>query len=172
MGTIWSKAIDYLVQNARVLLDAPLVFIAALLLAWGAAYWLQGLRYQGTVDQKQSTIDGLKSQIDGLKDQIASLQLKIQERPSPRAAADPDGIFQLDAQVGTVRGVQIDESQSLVFFSQIVGAIRFDTSKDFRYRGFRLHVKTLGIDSVGSINGERSRMVGQVTCEIVGRVTP
>ena len=74
MGPLWSHAVDYLMLNARVLLDAPLVFLATLVLAFGVVWWLAMLKYGGAIHQKDGTIESLKTQIDALERQIAEMR--------------------------------------------------------------------------------------------------
>ena len=176
MGSIIDKTLDYVMQNFRTLIDAPLVFLGAMVLAFGAAYLVNGLRYQGTVDQKQSTIDTLKVQNDGLQDRIRDLQQRLVDKPlvvpQPVLVRDPDGIYQLGMQVGSAEMAQSDESQGIITFGRIIGAVKLNLDRNFDYRGFVLHLKTMGAETRASISGQSSRMLVQVTCEIVGRVVP
>jgi hypothetical protein len=174
MGELWSKAVDYLMQNARTLLDAPLVFVAVLALAFGLAYWFSNLRYQGALDQKDATIQSLRTQLDGVQRTVSDLQARMADltrsRPHEASAVDPDGAYQFDEQVGTVHDAQVDESQGLASFSSITNAASFNLQKDFRYRKLLLHVKSVGAESLASISGVRTRAIFQVKCDIVGRV--
>jgi hypothetical protein len=155
-------------QNGRALRDAPLVFVASLLIAFGLAYWLVGIRYQGVLDQKTGTIENLKTEIDGLRGQLAA-------RPQPplnqTPLRDPDGIYQLGAQVGSVQSPQVDETRGMVTFNAIVAATRLNADRDFEYRDFVLHIKSLGAETRSSVSGQINRALHQVVCEIVGRVS-
>ena len=63
-------------QYSRIFLDAPLAFLAAVLLGCAAAYLLAVMRFQGAADQKAAfcssaaAIDSLNAQIDILKDRL------------------------------------------------------------------------------------------------------
>jgi hypothetical protein len=159
-------------QNGRVLRDAPLVFIAALAIAFGIAYWALGLKYEGALDQKTATIETLKTQITELERRTDDLRQQLVNRPQPSPVVhDPDGVYQFGTQVGLVQDVQIDESRGIVSFGAIVGAVKLNTHNNFEYRDFILHVKSAGADEQASLAGERSRSLIQVTCEIVERVS-
>jgi hypothetical protein len=142
MGSLLDKAFDHLMQNARVAKDAPLVFAAVLALAFVAAFWLSGLRYQGAVDQKQSTIDGLKTQIDGLKDQISNLQQKLAERPVTAPVAppsrDPDMLYQFGAAAARAPGGVLDRPAGLARFPRVISGPDFNMQSDMEYRQFVL----------------------------------
>jgi hypothetical protein len=56
MGPIWAKLLEHLMQNGRAIRDAPLVFVAVLIIAFGLAFWVSGLRYEGVLAQKDGTI--------------------------------------------------------------------------------------------------------------------
>ena len=184
MGSFFTKAIDYLMQNARILWDAPLVFVATTLLACGVAYFLVALRFQGVVDQrtaaleqKTATIESLKAQIDGLQDRLKDIQQQLALRPTPPApsippsmARDPDGIYQFGIQVGTGQMAQADESRGLVRFATISGAVKFNEKKEFEYRNFVLRVKEVMATNDAHVAGQVYRRFIQVTCEIIGRV--
>jgi hypothetical protein len=148
MGPIWAKLLEHLMQNGRALRDAPLVFLAVLLLACGVAYWLTGLRYQGVLDQKSGTIESLKTQIDGLQVTVRDLQQQLAARSQPQSkqpfVRDPDGVYQLGAQVGSVQFSQIDESKGIVTFGSITGAVKLNTDRDFEYRDLILHIRSIG----------------------------
>ena len=171
MGSIWSKALDYLMQNARVLWEAPLVIAVVGLLAFALAYWVNGLRYQGALDQKAATVESLKTQIDGLQDRIKDLQQRLAERPPPHpdVVVDPDGVFQFKAQVGTAHLVQVDEASGIVRMASITGAARLNINQEFTYRTYVLKVKSIGMEGTSTIVGQINRMLQQVVCEIVGR---
>lgn len=170
----FDKAFDYVMQNFRTLIDAPIVFAAVLLIAFAASYWFNGLRYQGTLDQKQSTIDMLKAQNDGLQDRLKDVQQKLADRPAaaPQVipARDPDGIYQLGMQVGSADMAQTDESHGVVTFGRIIGAVKLNVDRNLEYRDFVLRFKSMGAETRASMSGQSSRMLVQVTCEIVGRV--
>ena len=94
---------------------------------------------------------------------------------SPRSAApiarDPDGIYQLDAQVGSVQSPEVDESKGIATFAAIIAAAKLNIERDFVYRDFVLHIKSFGTASRSNISGQVNRAFGQVVCEIVGRVS-
>jgi hypothetical protein len=174
MGPIWAKLLEHLMQNSRALRDAPLVFVAVLVITFGLSYWVNGLRYEGVLAQKDGTIEGLKIQVSELQDRIVTLEQQLTNRrqaqpPSTAPARDPDGIYQFDAQVGSVQFAQVDESRGIARFGAIVGAVKFNADSNFEYRDFVLRVKSFGAESYGS--GQTSRALNQVTCEIVGRVS-
>ena len=175
MEPIFSKALDYLLQNFRILLEAPVVFIAVLLLSFFGSYWLIGLRFQGTIDAKTSTIENLKARIDALQTKIVDIEPQNGAKgATPKnltSARDPDGVFQLGSQVGTVQLPQIDESRGIVAFGSIVGAVKFNIDKDFEYRDYVLHVKSFEKETRASIAGDVKRGLYQVTCEIIERKT-
>jgi hypothetical protein len=176
MGEIWAKLLDHLMQNGRALRDAPLVFIAALIIGFGLSFWVNGLRYEGVLAQKDGTIERLKTQVSELQDRIGNLERQLASRPQtqPPAAAsarDPDGIYQLGAQVGSIQSAQIDESRGTVWFGAITGAAKFNADSNFEYRDFVLHVKSLGAEARTNLAGQVNRALQQVTCEIVGRVS-
>lgn len=184
MGSFFTKAIDYLMQNARILWDAPLVFVATTVLAFGVAYFLVTLRFQGVVDQrtaaleqKAATIESLKAQIDSLQDRLKDRQQQLALRPAPpepsssaSTARDPDGIYQFGLQVGTGQMAQTDESGGFVRFGTISGAVKFNEKKEFEYRNFVLRVKEIGAVLIAHMAGQANRQLVQVTCEIIGRV--
>jgi hypothetical protein len=176
MGPIWAKLLDHLMQNGRAIRDAPLVFVAALIIAFGLSFWVSGLKYDGVLAQKDGTIEGLKTQVSELQDRIMSLEQQLAKRPqiqlpSTPPARDPDGIYQLGAQVGSVQFAQVDESRGIVMFGGIVGAVKLNADRDFEYRDFVLHIKSFGTDGRSSVAGQVNRALGQVVCEIVGRVS-
>jgi hypothetical protein len=165
MGRLWDWLIEHVMQHGRALRDAPLVFVAVLVIAFILSSWVNSARYEGVLDQKNATIEGLKSQIDNLR----SVSLP-QQKPAP-AARDPDGIFQMGVQVGSVLQPHSDESKGVATFGAIIGATKFNAERDFEYRDLVLHIRSLGTETRGSIAGQQSRALNQVTCEIVGHVS-
>jgi hypothetical protein len=128
-------------QNARALWDAPLVFVAVLLLAFGLSYWINGLRYQGVVDQKAATIESLKSQIDALQNKIKDLQQRLDNQPvSPTVPPhDPDSLYQLGELVARAPGGNIDRIHGEVSFPRGVrGGSNFNVHSTMEYRQFVL----------------------------------
>jgi hypothetical protein len=158
MGPIWGKLLEHLMRNSRALRDAPLVFVAVLVIAFGLSYWVNGLRYEGVLAQKDGTIEGLKVRVSELKDRIIVLEQQ------------PDGVYQLDVQVGSAQSPHVDESKGTVTFGGIIGAAKLNVERDFEYRDFILHVRSFGTETRASIAGQVNRALGQVVCEIVGRV--
>jgi hypothetical protein len=176
MGPIWAKLLEHLTQNGRAIRDAPLVFVAVLIIAFGLAFWVSGLRYEGVLAQKDGTIERLKVQVSVLQDRIMNLEQQLTSRPqaqSPSAAPtrDPDGIYQFGVQVGSVTSPQVDESRGMVWFGTIIAAVKFNQNNNFEYRDFILHVKSIATETGASSAGQAvGRALNQVTCEIVGRV--
>ena len=154
--------------------QAPLVFALTLLIAGIGAYWLAGLRYNEVVEQKNAETDALRTQVSELQDQLRNLLEQLLRRERERAsttARDPDGIYQLGSQVGTVQGARVDESRGTVTFDTITGAIQFNTGATFEYRDFILRAKNTHIETRGSISSQTGRSLVQVSCEIVGRAS-
>ena len=151
------RLFDYLKGELSVFKTAP-IFCLALLCAGGflgqqVAAW----RYEGVIQIKDSTIVDLKSKIDA---------------PASRPTAqqrDPDGIYQLGQQVGSVIEPRIDKSTRTVSFASITGAIIFNAASDFEYRDYLLDVKKIQAQSRSMISGEWRRSIDFVTCEIIGR---
>jgi hypothetical protein len=169
MGPIWAKLLDHLMQNGRALRDAPLVFVATLVLAFGLAYWVLGLKYEGVLAQKDGTIESFKTQVSQIQQQLAS---RPQVPPSAVAPIrDPDGVYQLGEQVGSVQAPQVDESKGVVAFIAIIGAGKLNADRDFEYRDFVLRIKSFGAETRSNISGQVNRALHQVVCEIVGRVS-
>jgi hypothetical protein len=130
---------------------------------WTAFSWAYG----SVIAQKNAIIDGQKARIDGL-------EAKIKDKPQPPnlpASRDPDGIYQFGVQVGSVLQPNSDESKGIATFGAIVGATKFNAERDFEYRDLVLHIKSFGTETRGSIAGQQSRALNQVTCEIVGHVS-
>jgi hypothetical protein len=176
MGPIWAKLLEHLMQNGRALRDAPLGFVAVLVIAFGLSYWVNGLRYEGVLAQKDGTIEGLKVRVSELKDRIIVLEQQLTNRPlaqppSAAPARDPDGVYQLDVQVGSAQSPHVDESKGTVTFGGIIGAAKLNVERDFEYRDFILHVRSFGTETRASIAGQVNRALGQVVCEIVGHVS-
>jgi hypothetical protein len=162
-------------QNARALRDAPIVFVAVILIAAFASYWLSGVRYEGVLDQKNGTIEALKTQLSGLQDQVKTLQQQLEHRGQQQAPSvpvrDPDGIYQFGVQVGSVQGPQVDESHGTISFGAIVGAVKLNTDRDFEYRDLVLRINGFATETRAGMAGQAvGRALSQVTCEIVGRV--
>jgi hypothetical protein len=155
-------------QNGRALRDAPVVFLATLLIALVASYWLIGLRYEGVLDQKNGTIEALKTQVAGLQQQLG-ITPHAQSAPSV-PVRNPDGIYQFDVQVGLVEAPDRDDGRGIVSFGAIVGAVKLNTDRDFEYRDLVLHIRNFATETRSVITGQQGRALNQVTCEIVGHV--
>ena len=167
---MWNIISAYAVREWHVIRNAPAAFAVCLIVGvtivelgtWAAFSW----SYGSVIAQKNAIIDGQKERIDGLE---AKIKEKTQPPNSP-ASRDPDGIYQLGVQVGSVLQPNRDESKGIATFGAIVGATKFNAERDFEYRDLVLHIKSLGTETRGSIAGQQSRAITQVTCEIVGRV--
>jgi hypothetical protein len=169
MGPIWAKLLDHLMQNGRALRDAPLVFVAVIILAFGLSFWINGLRYEGVLAQKDGAIEGLKTQVSGLQQQLAN---RPQGSPSATAPIrDPDGVYQLGVKVGSVQSPQVDEAKGMVIFDAIIDAVKLNADHDFEYRDFVLHIRNLRGFANSTIAGQKGRSLSTVMCEIVGRVS-
>jgi hypothetical protein len=149
-----AKLLEHLMQNGRALRDAPLVFVAVLVIAFSLAYWIAALRYEGIIDT--------------LRAQLPATQTSSKSSP----ARNPDGVYQFGMQVGQVRSAQVDESRGLVAFGAIVGAMTLNTDRDFEYRDFVLRLKSYSGEGQVRMRGQATaRTLNQVICEIVGRVS-
>jgi hypothetical protein len=87
--------------------------------------------------------------------------------PSP--TRDPDGIYQLGRQVGTVELPEVDESKSTISFRRIVGAVNFNPNQDFEYRDYILHIRGISAEAGGDFSGQRIRALWDVRTDIVAR---
>jgi hypothetical protein len=171
---MWARLQDYVLREWRVIQRAPWAFAACLAVGlvlmglglWGAFGWAYG----SILSQKDATIESQRSRIDGLEATVRELRSS-----SPRSAApiarDPDGIYQLGAQVGSVQAAQVDESKGMVTFGAIISAVKLNAEHDFEYREFVLHIKSFGTEARAAVAGQINRSLGQVACEIVGRVS-
>jgi hypothetical protein len=181
MGPILERLLNHLMQNGRVLREAPLVFVtalvAALVIAFGLSYWIVDLRYQGVLDQKTSTIEGLKTQVSELQDRIKGLEQQLVSRQetgrSPSAAAsarDPDGLYQLNEEVGSVGPANIDQGNGVVTFHGVRSAGKLDPTREVEYRNFILRCEGLPMaPRPGTFSGSVSSVSTGAQCKIVGQ---
>jgi hypothetical protein len=89
METIVADVTGYAFNNAQTLMHAPLVFAAALIIAFTLAYLAVRHRYGGVLDQKDATIQSLATQLDGLRrDASAQSSVKSAQRVHPNTQAD------------------------------------------------------------------------------------
>lgn len=97
-------------------------------------------------------------------------KLSSQSRPQSSAPhnRDPDGIYQLGKQVGTVELPQIDEGKSTVFFQRIVGAMNLDNDREFEYRKYVLRIRRELGETRSDLSGQQNRALFAVRCDIVG----
>ena len=157
-------------QEGRALRDAPIAFLAVLIIAGVGAYWLAGNLYEGALNQKNATIESLKTQVTGIESQLKELR-EHSRASSPDTSSDPDGIYQFERKVGTAQGTKIDEGQGIVLFGEILESQNLNPAKEFRYRNFILRIDSLaGKNQVNSAGELHQSLVG-VTCEIVGRAS-
>jgi hypothetical protein len=171
---MWARLQDYVLREWRVIQRAPWAFGACLAVGlvlmglgmWGAFSWAYG----SILSQKDATIESQRSRIDGLETTVRELRSSSPRSPAP-IARDPDGIYQLDAQVGSVQSPEVDESKGITTFAAIIAATKLNIERDFVYRDFVLHIKSFGTASRSNISGQVNRAFGQVVCEIVGRVS-
>jgi hypothetical protein len=82
---------------------------------------------------------------------------------------DPDGIYQLGRQVGTVELPEVDESKSTISFHRIIGAVNFNPNQDFEYRDYILHIRGISAETGGDFSGQRTRALWDVRTDIVAR---
>jgi hypothetical protein len=65
----------YVLGEIRVIADAPLIFITALLALAGAIWWAMDWRYAGIIVNRDSEIASLKTQRDDYRDNFANLKI-------------------------------------------------------------------------------------------------
>ena len=175
MQRFWDWLIEHLMQNARALREAPVVFVAAAAIAGAAAYWVAGLRYEGVIDQKNIAIGNLETQTAGLQKQLKDVRDQLQRRLSTQTQSapgrDPDGVYQFGVLVGSAQVPQVDESRGTVVFSAISGIKNLNRYRDIEYRDFVLKITKVSNAMTAKIGGEIRVSFNDVTCEIVGRVS-
>jgi hypothetical protein len=177
MGGIWSKAIEHLMQNGRVLRDAPLVIVAAILLAFALAFWVDGLRYQGTLDAKTATIETLNGQLTGLNTQVTALAASVKDLETKLAAKpiqaepqrDPEAIYQFGSNVARTIGGYVDRAAGLVRFQQVLGGPNFNVKAAMDYMQFVLNNCQLPMMSQRKTNGVvMEQAYPNLVCQISG----
>jgi hypothetical protein len=94
------QLIKYVVGEMRVIADAPVVFIAALLVIGGSIWWAMRWRYSGIIESKDAVItlykerlngatpDQARAKIDSLEGQITSLKSREWPKLTPSATAE------------------------------------------------------------------------------------
>jgi len=82
---------------------------------------------------------------------------------------DPDGIYQLGRQVGTVERPEVDESKSTISFHRIVGTVNFNPNQDFQYRDYILHIRGISAETAGDFSGQRTRAIWDARTDIIAR---
>jgi hypothetical protein len=111
----------------------------------------------------------------GAEPEKGELEARQRERPEEKrfaalvlALLQRDGIYQFGKQVGTVQLPQIDESKSTVFFQRIVGAMDFNSDREFEYQKYVLHIRGELGETTSDLSGRRDRALFAVLCDIVG----
>ena len=153
---MWARLQDYVLKEWRVIQRAPWAFAACLavglilmgLSIWGAFSWAYG----SILSQKNATIESQKTRIDDLEATIRELR-SSQPSPAP-IARDPDGIYQLGAQVGSAQSPQVDESRGTVSFGAIVQAVKLNADRDLEYRDLVLHIRGIRTVTSGNLAGQ------------------
>jgi hypothetical protein len=89
------QIIKYVLDEMRVLADAPVVFAGAILVIAGAIWWTMSWRYSGIIKNRERTIalyknrlggaspDEAKAKIDSLEGQIWTLKNRVWPRLAP-----------------------------------------------------------------------------------------
>lgn len=136
---MWEKLQDlvwkHILQEGRTMKSAPAA--CAFIAIFG------GILGYGLSEKLGATqIANLQTEI-GIKDsQISALQYKV-DHPDQKPAAtaiDPDGIYQLGAQVGVVSGAAIDLEHSEISFQTLGANGNFDQKREFSYRNYILKI--------------------------------
>jgi hypothetical protein len=110
----------------------------------------------------------LQVTIQSKDERISKLSTQKIDSISP-SARDPDGIYQLGKQVGTVEVPEVDESKSTISFHRIVGAVNFNPNQDFEYRDYILHIRGISAETRGDFSGQRTRALWDARTDIVAR---
>src|SRR5215831_10451081 len=94
------QLVKYVLDEMRVIGDAPVVFVAAILVVAAAVWWAMNLRYSRIVKNMERTIalyknrldgaspDEAKAKIDSLEGQIWTLKDRVWPKLPPAAVAD------------------------------------------------------------------------------------
>jgi hypothetical protein len=156
---LWDAFLDRIWDEGRAIKQAPASFALAVLLSClpiGFVIW--------------RVVDAIYNErIAVLQATIQQLSTKKPDTPSPPDHQDPDGIFQLGKQVGSVELPQVDESRSTVVFQRITGAMNFNSTREFEYRNYTLRVRSFAAETRGDFSGQRSRALVRVECEILAK---
>jgi hypothetical protein len=156
---LWDAFLDRAWDEGRVIKQAPASFALAVLLSCIPisffAWRIVDAIYNERIAVLQATIQQLSA--------------KRPDSPAPPDHQDPDGIFQLGKQVGSVELPQVDESRSKVVFQRITGAVNFNSNREFEYRNYTLRVRNIGAETKGDFSGQRSRALVGVECEILDK---
>src|SRR6476620_7116907 len=101
------QIIKYVLDELRVLGDAPVVFAGAILIISGAIWWALSWRYSGIIKNRERTIalykdrlsgaspDEAKAKLDSLEGQIWTLKDRVWPKLPPTAVADLENALKM-----------------------------------------------------------------------------
>lgn len=176
----WLEAIgEFAVTNWRVVRDAWGAFLVWCAIAAVALWWVQGKIVELQIINLQSEKSTLTTRVTVLEGQNRDLASQLASAKAPastpeplkKTERDPDGIYQFGAQVGSVQFPQVNESSGIVVFAAITGAPKLNANREFEYRNMVLKIREFHRDSQSNLGGRVDRALGDVTCEIVGRIS-